>query len=143
MKRMVKIPLSLCCFIVFCPPAQSAPSPDDTLLFYCPTDKGDRISLENQAGKLVLILNGESHVTDETVQEISQTYRRNIERSPEYNVVSFHINGVEYSMGSFKNLATQAEPAGQFFSYSSDKNRMPDQLCSFGEDINNLSRLAK
>ncbi|MFP1757273.1 hypothetical protein ACLED1_15610 [Lonsdalea quercina] len=143
MKRMVKIPLSLCCFIVFCPPAQSAPSPDDTLLFYCPTDKGDRISLENQAGKLVLILNGESHVADETVQEISQTYRRNIESSPEYNVVSFHINGVEYSMGSFKNLATQAEPAGQFFSYSSDNNRMPDQLCSFGEDINNLSRLAK
>ncbi|MFP1747472.1 hypothetical protein [Lonsdalea quercina] len=143
MKRMVKIPLSLCCFIVFCPPAQSAPSFDDTLLFYCPTDKGDRISLGNQAGKLVLILNGKSHVADETVQEISQTYRRNIERSPEYNVVSFHINGVEYSMGSFKNLATQAEPAGQFFSYSSDKNRMPDQLCSFGEDINNLSRLAK
>ncbi|MFP1837175.1 hypothetical protein ACLEC4_15195 [Lonsdalea quercina] len=143
MKRLVKIPLSLCCFIVFCPPAQSAPSPDDTLLFYCPTDKGDRISLENQAGKLVLILNGKSHVADETVQEISQTYRRNIESSPEYNVVSFHINGVEYSMGSFKNLATQAEPAGQFFSYSSDKNRMPDQLCSFGEDINNLSRLAK
>lgn len=143
MKRMVKIPLSLCCFILFCPPSQAAPSPDDTPLFYCPTDEGDHISLEHQDGKLALFLNGKRHVSDETVQEISQNYRRNIERSPEYNVVSFHINGVEYSIGSFKNIATQAEPSGQFFSYSSDKSRIPDQLCSFGEDINNLSLLTK
>lgn len=143
MKSRRIIPLFLYCFFVFCPPTQAAPSPDDTLLFSCPTDDGDNITLAKRKGKLILTYNGKSDVLDETVQEISQTYRRSIRTSPEYNVVSFHINGIRYSMGSFKTLATQAEPTGQFFSYSSDKNRIPDVICSFGEDVNQLSALAK
>ncbi|OSM94700.1 hypothetical protein AU490_11120 [Lonsdalea populi] len=143
MKSITIIPLYLCGFIVFCPPGQAAPSADDTPLFYCPTDDGGSITLAKQEGKLALTLNGKSHVSDETVREISKTYRRNIRKGPEYNVVSFHINGIEYSIGSFKDLATQAEPSGKLFSTSYDKNRLPDVFCSFGEDVNQLSALAK
>lgn len=143
MKRTTILSLSLCFFSFFPALSHADIDSDSPVLFSCPTDDGDNLTLKEHEGKLALTLNERIYVSDESVEDVGKAYAKKIERTPEYNVASFHIQGIEYSIGSFKNLATQAEPTGQFFSYSSDENRIPDLLCSFGEEINNLRILTQ
>lgn len=75
--------------------------------------------------------------SDEKIRIIKERYLKSIKKIPEYNVISFHIKGTEYNLGSFKTTPTQEEPGAKLFTYALHPT-ISDYICSFGEEENNF-----
>ncbi|QMV53391.1 hypothetical protein [Ewingella americana] len=106
-------------------------------LFTCPTDNGDNISAQENNGKLKLKINNDTFTSDESISDIKNQYFITTKKDREYRVISFNISGVKYNLGSFKSTPTQEEPDAKLFTYDTNA-KIPDYICSFGEEVNNF-----
>lgn len=106
-------------------------------LFTCPTDNGDKISAQENNGKLNLKINNDTFTSDESISDIKKQYFITTKKDKEYRVISFTISGVKYNLGSFKSTPTQEEPDAKLFTYDTHA-KISDYICSFGEDVNNF-----
>ncbi|XBS69022.1 hypothetical protein ABK905_21330 [Acerihabitans sp. KWT182] len=110
---------------------------NEKTLFFCTTEDGIKLSAKEHHDKLELKINSTAFLSDESINIIKKDFLKRIKVIPDYNVISFHIKGVEYHLGSYKATSTQAEPSGRLFTLS-DKKTISEHSCSFGEDVNNF-----